>query len=48
MTNGGYGRRPVSLERDRGKESMSGMLWKELVKQAEKFADTDMQLAGLI
>lgn len=49
MSNESYSRRPVSLERDRGKaESVSGILWKELVKQAEKFADTDMQLAGLI
>ena len=43
--------RGVTLESDRGgnaSQSFSTIVWNEVKKQAEKFADTDMQLAGLI
>ena len=43
--------RGVTLENDRGRnvsQSFSTIIWNEVKKQAEKFADTDMQLAGLI
>ena len=48
----GRGRgRGVTLESDtamRGPQSLSNMIWNEIEKQAEKFVDIDMQLAGLI
>lgn len=48
----GEGRhRGVTLESDIVKcnpQSLSSMIWSEVRKQAEKFADADMQLAGLI
>lgn len=43
--------RGVPLESDRGwnaPQSLSTIVWNEVKKQAEKFSDTDMQLAGLI
>ena len=43
--------RGVTLESDtamRGPQSLSNMIWNEIEKQAEKFVDIDMQLAGLI
>ena len=43
--------RGVTLESDtatRGPQSLSNMIWNEIEKQAEKFMDIDMQLAGLI
>ena len=48
MSYSEYTRRGVALERDNEIVSVSSMFWMELKKQAEKFADTDMQLAGLI
>ena len=49
MNESEYSWRGGALQNDNGKAaSISSRLWNELKKQAEKLADTDMQLAGLI